>query len=134
EFIDRPVKTYSTGMFVRLAFAVQIFTDPDVLIVDEALSVGDIFFQQKCFARIREMRERGMTLIFVSHDMPAIRNLCDRVLLLNRGSVEFEGPPDEAVSRYHNVGRPLVAAAVRDVTAHNGPWRVPAEVRDELTQ
>jgi homopolymeric O-antigen transport system ATP-binding protein len=132
EFIDRPVKMYSTGMFVRLAFAVQIFTDPDILIVDEALAVGDIFFQQKCFARIREMRERGMTLIFVSHDMAAVRNVCDRALLLNRGCVEFEGPPDEAVSRYHNVARPTAAVEGGVGDSHGRPRRVPAEIHSEL--
>lgn len=104
-FIDRPVKSYSTGMFVRLAFALQVFTDPDVLIVDEALAVGDIFFQQKCFARIRAMRAAGMTLVFVSHDMTAVRNLCNRALLLEGGRIAFAGVPDEAVSRFYNVAR-----------------------------
>jgi lipopolysaccharide transport system ATP-binding protein len=129
EFIDRPVKTYSTGMFVRLAFAVQVFTDPDLLIVDEALAVGDIFFQQKCFARIREMRERGMTLIFVSHDMAAIRNVCDRTLLLDQGRVEFEGSPEEAVSRFHDRLRPPAAA----MAAGPSPARtVPLEIQHEI--
>jgi ABC-type polysaccharide/polyol phosphate transport system ATPase subunit len=118
DFIDHPVKSYSTGMFVRLAFALQIHTDPDVLIVDEALAVGDIFFQQKCFERIRAMRERGLTLVFVSHDMTAVRNLCDRVIVLDRGRVAFEGPPDEAVSRFHDVGRGVLRAPERQGDEH----------------
>ena len=132
EFIDRPVKSYSTGMFVRLAFALQIFTDPDVLIVDEALSVGDIFFQQKCFTRLREMRDRGLTLVFVSHDMNAVRNLCDRAIVLDRGRVAFEGAPDEAVSRYHDVGRSMPAIPRADIDAQGGTRRVPVPVRDEI--
>jgi ABC-type polysaccharide/polyol phosphate transport system ATPase subunit len=100
SYIDQPVKSYSTGMFVRLAFAAHIFQNPEILIVDEALSVGDVFFQQKCFEKIREMRRDGLTLVFVSHDMPAIRNICDRALLLQAGAVVFEGTPDEAVSRF----------------------------------
>lgn len=100
EFIDQPVKTYSSGMMVRLAFAVAISVDPEVLIVDEALSVGDIFFQQKCFRRIHEMLESGVSLLFVSHDTAAVQNLCSRALLLKSGRVLFEGEPEIAVSRY----------------------------------
>ena len=101
EFIDRPVKTYSSGMFVRLAFSVQVFSQPEILIVDEALSVGDVFFQQKCFNHIRELQARGTTLLFVSHDMVAVRNICTRALLMNHGHLEFDGAPEEAVSRYY---------------------------------
>ena len=100
EFIDQPVKTYSSGMFVRLAFAVQAFSNPTLLIVDEALSVGDIFFQQKCFAFIRELQNKGTTIAFVSHDTNAIQNVCDRAILLQNGCIEYEGLPEEAVSRY----------------------------------
>ncbi|OGP90309.1 MAG: hypothetical protein A2156_12025 [Deltaproteobacteria bacterium RBG_16_48_10] len=100
DFIDQPVKTYSTGMSIRLAFACAVSLRPDILIVDEALSVGDIFFQQKCFAKIREILSRGTTCLFVSHDTAAITNLCDRVVLLNKGEMDFEGAPEEAVSRY----------------------------------
>lgn len=100
EFIDQPVKTYSSGMYVRLAFAVQVCVEPDVLIVDEALSVGDVFFQQKCFRRIQEIRAKGTTLLFVSHDMPVIQNLCQSAVLLNKGAVQFLGSPVEAASLY----------------------------------
>ena len=101
DFIDRPVKTYSSGMFVRLAFSVQVFSQPEILIVDEALSVGDVFFQQKCFNHIRELQANGTTLLFVSHDMVAVRNICTRALLMNHGHLEFDGAPEEAVSRYY---------------------------------
>jgi len=101
DFIDQPVKTYSSGMMVRLAFAVGLSVQPDILIVDEALSVGDVFFQQKCFRKLHEVMAAGVTLLFVSHDMEAVRNLCEQVLLLNHGSLHFIGAPDETVSRYY---------------------------------
>lgn len=100
DFIEQPVKTYSSGMMMRLAFAVAVNVDPDILIVDEALSVGDIFFTQKCFERLREILRRGATLIFVSHDMAAVQNLCTRSLLLHCGRLSFDGSPDECVARY----------------------------------
>jgi homopolymeric O-antigen transport system ATP-binding protein len=101
DFIEQPVKTYSSGMMVRLAFAVGLAVRPDILIVDEALSVGDVFFQQKCFKKLHEVLESGVTLLFVSHDMEAVRNLCEQVLLLNQGRLDFLGAPDETVSRYY---------------------------------
>jgi len=100
EAMERPVKTYSSGMLMRLAFAVQVLTDPDILIVDEALSVGDFFFQQKCFARLRAMRDRGLTLIFVSHDMGTVRELCARAVYLREGTVRFDGRATAAIARY----------------------------------
>lgn len=100
EFMDQPVKVYSSGMVVRLAFAVQVCVEPDLLLVDEALSVGDIFFQQKCFARMREIISKGTTCLFVSHDTAAIQNLCQRAILLNQGEIAFMGDATEAVSRY----------------------------------
>jgi ABC-type polysaccharide/polyol phosphate transport system ATPase subunit len=106
DFIDQPVKTYSSGMMMRLAFAVAVNVQPDVLIIDEALAVGDVFFSQKCFQRIREIVHRGATLIFVSHDMGAIQSLCDRALLLNKGSLMFDGAPEDCVSRYFNLHTP----------------------------
>lgn len=112
EFLDQPVKTYSSGMYVRLAFAVQVCVNPDVLIIDEALSVGDIFFQQKCFTKMHEIISKGTTCVFVSHDTSAIQNLCDQVILLNRGEVEYSGDPDEAVSRYYSsMGKKRVSVA-----------------------
>jgi lipopolysaccharide transport system ATP-binding protein len=101
DFIDQPVKTYSSGMMVRLAFAVGFSVQPDILIIDEALSVGDVFFQQKCFKKLHAMLETGITLLFVSHDMEAVRNLCEQVVLLDHGHMNFLGAPDETVSRYY---------------------------------
>ncbi len=95
--IDRPVKNYSSGMMMRLAFAVQVALDPDILIVDEALSVGDYFFQQKCLSRIRELRESGTTLIFVSHDITLVRDLCHRAFYLRCGEMVYEGDSNVAI-------------------------------------
>jgi ABC-type polysaccharide/polyol phosphate transport system ATPase subunit len=100
EFIDEPVKTYSSGMMMRLAFAVAVSVQPDILIIDEALSVGDVFFTQKCFNRIREILSAGATLIFVSHDTAAVQNLCTRGLLLHQGKLLHDGSPEECVTRY----------------------------------
>lgn len=85
EFIDQPVKTYSSGMFARLAFAVAINVDPDILIVDEALSVGDLFFQNKCFRKFKELKKKGVTILFVSHDISSVRQMCSRVLWIEKG-------------------------------------------------
>lgn len=101
EFLDQPVKVYSSGMFVRLAFAVATSVDADVLLIDEALAVGDVFFQQKCYARLSSLREKGVAIILVSHSMADIEQFCDRVLLLDRGQVSFVGPASEAVRRYY---------------------------------
>ena len=102
EFIDRPVKTYSSGMYIRLAFATAISVQPEILIIDEALSVGDIFFQQKCMTHMQKMME-GCTIVLVSHDTHSVVNLCDRVLLLEDGKVIFNGDPVEAVSEYTKI-------------------------------
>jgi lipopolysaccharide transport system ATP-binding protein len=110
DFIDQPVKTYSSGMMMRLAFAVAVNVQPDILIIDEALAVGDVFFSQKCFQRIREIVHRGATLIFVSHDMGAVQSLCDRALLLSEGRLVFDGAPEECVSRYFNLHAPAAKA------------------------
>lgn len=100
DFIDRPVKTYSSGMMVRLAFAVQVHVDPDVLIVDEALSVGDARFQAKALAKIEEILKRGTTLLFVGHDLSAVRAFCNRALLLDKGIVVKSGLPDDVIAEY----------------------------------
>src|SRR6266705_1343630 len=99
-FVDRPVKTYSSGMFVRLAFAVAIHMDPDILIIDEALSVGDIFFQQRCIRRIQQLKQEGVTIVFVSHDLGAVRSLADRKSWMEHGEVRLEGKTDDVVSKY----------------------------------
>lgn len=104
DAIDRPVKTYSSGMMMRLAFSVQVLCDPDILIVDEALSVGDFFFQQKCFNRLREMREKGVTLLFVSHDMGTVRDLCQRAVYLRHGEQVYAGETQGAIRRYFAEG------------------------------
>jgi lipopolysaccharide transport system ATP-binding protein len=99
DFIEQPVRTYSSGMYLRLAFAVMAHVDADVLVIDEALAVGDVFFVQKCMRFLREFRERG-TLLFVSHDTPAVMNLCDRALLLSHGRAEHLGPAKEVCEIY----------------------------------
>jgi lipopolysaccharide transport system ATP-binding protein len=100
DFIDRPVKTYSSGMMVRLAFAVQVHVDPDVLIVDEALSVGDARFQAKALAKIEEILKRGTTLLFVGHDLGAVRSFCNRAMLLEKGRIVKSGLPDDVITEY----------------------------------
>jgi lipopolysaccharide transport system ATP-binding protein len=100
NFIDQPVKTYSSGMYVRLGFAVAVHVDPDVLLVDEVLSVGDEEFSQKCIAKIQEMKYRGVTLVFVTHQLDQVRNLCDRALWLDHGEALASGDPVRVVDAY----------------------------------
>jgi homopolymeric O-antigen transport system ATP-binding protein len=131
EFVDRPVKTYSSGMFVRLAFAVAIHMDPDVLIVDEALSVGDIFFQQRCIRRIQQLKREGVTILFVSHDLGTVRSLADRTIWMDHGQMHMEGKTDDVVAKYlaamitrgrkemmgdEEIGRPLVSTSTLELT------------------
>ncbi len=103
EFVHQPVKSYSSGMFVRLAFAVAININPEILIVDEALSVGDVFFQAKCYRKFEEFKQQGKTILFVSHDLGSITKYCDRAILLNKGEKIFEGTPKETVDIYKKV-------------------------------
>ena len=103
DYINQPVKSYSSGMFVRLAFAVAINIDPEILIVDEALSVGDVFFQSKCYRKFEEFKQDGKTILFVSHDLSAISRYCDRAILLNQGDKVYEGTPKEAIDIYKKV-------------------------------
>lgn len=102
EFFDRPVKTYSSGMYVRLAFAVSIHTEPDVLIIDEALSVGDIRFQMKCLARIEQIRARGATILFVSHSLEQVKRFCQSVLWLEDGRVKLHGEASFVADRFRD--------------------------------
>lgn len=103
DYIDRPVRTYSSGMQMRLAFSVATAVRPDILIVDEALSVGDAYFQHKSFNKIRKFREQGTTLLIVSHDRSAIQSLCDRAILLESGRVVKDGPPEEVMDYYNAI-------------------------------
>ncbi len=119
DYVYQPCKTYSSGMFVRLAFAVAINIEPEILIVDEALSVGDVFFQAKCYHKFEEFKKMGKTILFVSHDLSSIAKYCDRVILLNKGFKLGEGKPKEMIDAYKQV---LV-----------GQYRVPDE-EDSLLQ
>ncbi len=101
DFIDQPVKTYSSGMFVRLAFAVQANIDASIVIIDEALAVGDIFFRQKCYARLEELRASGAAVLLVSHSMPEIEQYCERAILLDQGVQRFTGSASEAAKHYY---------------------------------
>ncbi|WP_300567459.1 ABC transporter ATP-binding protein [uncultured Acetatifactor sp.] len=103
DYVNQPVKTYSSGMFVRLAFAVAINIEPEILIVDEALSVGDVFFQAKCYHKFEEFKKMGKTIVFVSHDLSVISKYCDRVFLLNKGTLLGEGSPKEMIDAYKRV-------------------------------
>jgi lipopolysaccharide transport system ATP-binding protein len=108
EFINQPVKTYSSGMAIRLAFAVAIHVDPEILIVDEALAVGDIYFRQRCMRKVHELRDQGVTILFVSHDVGDVKAIGDRALWLDAGRMRDLGPPERVVSRY------LAAMAEKD--------------------
>lgn len=103
DFINQPVKTYSSGMFARLAFAVNAFVEPDILIVDEALSVGDAFFQSKCMDKMRSMIQGGVTVLFVSHDTFAVKNLCQRAFLMQNGKILMDAPAKDVVEVYRNM-------------------------------
>ena len=102
-FIDVPVKRYSSGMYVRLGFSIAAHLDPDVLLLDEVLAVGDSAFQQKCRERIHELSRKGTTIVFISHDLAAVEEVCDRVLLLNRGQIVFGGDPNEVILKYQKM-------------------------------
>lgn len=110
DFIDSPIKQYSSGMYMRLAFSVATEVEPDILIVDEILGVGDAGFQRKCFTRITKFKELGRTILFVSHDINTVRNLCDRALLLHKGELIADGRPAEVIARYEEIfSRPMAA-------------------------
>jgi ABC-type polysaccharide/polyol phosphate transport system ATPase subunit len=128
EFVDRPVKTYSSGMFVRLAFAVAIHMDPDILIVDEALSVGDIFFQQRCIRRIQQLKQQGVTILFVSHDLEAVRSLADRTIWMDHGRVHLEGKTDEVVSKYLAAMVTRGRKEIMEEEAMGSPLAIPADL------
>lgn len=106
DFIDQPVKTYSSGMYMRLAFAVQAHIDASIVIIDEALTVGDVFFRQKCYARLDRLREDGAAILLVSHSMPDIEQYCERAVLLDHGVMRFIGSAPEAAKHYYLLSRP----------------------------
>jgi lipopolysaccharide transport system ATP-binding protein len=143
EFIDQPVKMYSSGMFVRLAFSVTTSLDPDVLLIDEALAVGDVFFRQKCYQRLERLRGRGAAIVLVSHAMNEVEQFCQRALLLHRGRVVFQGSASEAVKRYYLVEQddrlttpaalppaPTPASAVASGAGAVGVWPGPEAFLD----
>jgi len=139
EFLDTPVKRYSSGMFARLGFSVAAHMEPEVLIVDEVLSVGDYLFQQKCFARMNEVLTGGATVVFVSHNLRAIAALCARSLLLERGRVMEIGPSHQVISTYLSRGQTRRAGAEQDIAitevslrAPTGPRRLEFESGDVL--
>lgn len=125
DFVNQPVKTYSSGMFVRLAFAVAINIEPEILIVDEALSVGDVFFQAKCFHKFEEFKEQGKTILFVSHDMSSIQRYCDRVILLNKGIKQAEDNPKTVIDLYKKL---LVHSDVELDTHQETPFNETTDV------
>lgn len=146
EFIDRPVKTYSSGMSVRLAFAVQAHLDASIVIIDEALAVGDVFFRQKCYARLEELRRSGAAILLVSHSMPDIEQYCERALLLDQGIPRFMGSASEATKYYyllHQTEKRVVAgpgtgatatrALVRAGSSMSGMSGLPPEAFIDLT-
>ncbi|MCI9463867.1 MAG: ABC transporter ATP-binding protein [Lachnospiraceae bacterium] len=149
EYVHQPVKTYSSGMFVRLAFAVAINIEPEILIVDEALSVGDVFFQAKCYHKFEEFKQMGKTILFVSHDLSSISKYCDRVMLLNQGVKLGEGKPKEMIDTYKRVlvGQYTVEDAqepegtelledeqIRALAGSGGKNSAPANVNPELLE
>ncbi|HEV8429640.1 MAG TPA: ABC transporter ATP-binding protein [Pyrinomonadaceae bacterium] len=128
DFIYQPVKTYSSGMYVRLAFATAIAASPQILIIDEALAVGDAVFQHRCMRRIKEMQENGATILFVSHDPSAIRALCNHAILLNHGRMAAEGTPSEVLNRY----RKTIMARQQAYEANRQPIDQSPTANDDL--
>lgn len=116
DFVNRPVKTYSSGMYVRLAFATAINVDPDILIIDEALAVGDVAFQQKCMMKLKQLQGEGKTIIFVSHDTSAVKSLCDHAILMHHGQVIDRGSPEHIVNHYLKLVYSETLASVTDDT------------------
>lgn len=131
DYIDQPLRTYSSGMQVRLAFSVATAVRPDILIVDEALAVGDVLFQQKCFDRIRAFRDSGTTLLFVSHAMSSVHSLCDRVLLLHEGRMAIDGSAKEAIDLFNALAIRARERDPRALTIAGDPWHHPAARIDD---
>ena len=119
EFIDQPVRVYSSGMFVRLAFSVMIHSQPEILIVDEALAVGDVRFQKKCVDFMRNFRDAGNTILFVSHDIYTVKAFCSRVILINKGRVEMDGAPEIVANHYHQLMFPTQHDITKQILPDN---------------
>ena len=100
EFIDNPVRTYSSGMYMRLAFSVAINVDADILLIDEILAVGDQHFQEKCYSKLKELKKEGKTIVIVTHDMEAVKNLCDRAIWLYNGRVKMDDKASKVIDKY----------------------------------
>lgn len=138
DFINQPVKTYSSGMFVRLAFALAINIEPEILIVDEALSVGDAFFQAKCYQKFEDFKKEGKTILFVSHDLSSISRYCDRVILLNKGVKLAEGSPKDMIDLYkklmvHQVDADAILKGEADIHSTTGQKKLSSLGEDELS-
>jgi ABC-type polysaccharide/polyol phosphate transport system ATPase subunit len=127
--IDRPVRTYSSGMYMRLGFAIAAFLDADTLLLDEVFAVGDEAFQRKCFGRVAEFKQRGGTIVFVSHDAAAVERLCPRAVLLHDGRVAFDGPVHEALNRYRRQLAEVPAVATSSRTESGGDEATVTDVR-----
>src|SRR5207302_3168847 len=133
DFIDTPVKFYSSGMYVRLGFGVAVAADPDILLVDEILAVGDIAFQRKCFAKMEEIRGRGTTMIVVSHNVQQIRRSCPRSVVLHDGNVVFDGPTADAVSAYYeSLGKRMVSVSPSNIYDQTALAIAELELLDEV--
>ena len=126
-FLYQPVKTYSSGMYVRLAFAIAASVDPDILVIDEALAVGDAVFQHRCLRRLKELQECGRTILFVSHDAAAVRALCSRAILLNAGRVVTDGKPADVLNRYQKIIMAREEAYDANIGRHASTGRATAE-------
>jgi lipopolysaccharide transport system ATP-binding protein len=134
EFVNQPVKLYSSGMFVRLAFSVAVNLDPEILIVDEALSVGDTYFQHKSFERIRQLNRRGTTLLIVSHDKNAILSICDSVILLNAGAFVMQDEPETVMDYYNAILSENTGSIVRQKTADGGKIQTISGTREAVVE
>ncbi|MBQ7934404.1 MAG: ABC transporter ATP-binding protein, partial [Lachnospiraceae bacterium] len=146
DYVYQPVKTYSSGMFVRLAFAVAINIEPEILIVDEALSVGDVFFQAKCYHKFEEFKKLGKTIVFVSHDLSSISKYCDRVFLLNKGNLLGEGSAKDMIDAYKRVlvgqyeipgesgENEQMAQAAREITDAGAGGQMPDAINPQLLE
>ena len=123
DFVNQPVKTYSSGMFVRLAFAVAINVEPDILVIEEALSVGDVFFQQKCYKKIKELAGKSTVLIF-SHDLNAMTKFCERIIVMSAGQKVFDGEPNEAIAKYFKLKQGALRNDKKSIELNNSDFEM----------